>query len=382
MSKAGLYGMDNIGNTCYLNTIIQTLSNIKIFREFLLKDDYIPFLLNKLDKESNLNSQIENISNSIIYQFYRLFNILWDPEYQSDSIKPITLKKKLGLKNPMFKNSLQHDVQEVFTMIIEYMHLEIASKINTNIENPSPLENACLNFWAKEYSPIYNIFHGMYLNTKICSLCKDKTENYEPNLFLSLDIPQNISFDNLNISDFINIKCKYPNIIINDSIKNEMCNLIDEETSIKIIKEYIKEKQQTKSYDLSECLSEYYKTKIIEDVFCNNCLQTCNFHVSYELIIAPKILCIQIKRFNSDLSKINNKITYPQILTLNINNNDENYKLCSIINHIGYDVDHGHYHNYTFSSDHEKWFKYDDDDVNEITNNSSKNAYLLFYEKI
>ena len=32
----GLNGLQNIGNTCYLNTILQCLSNCKLFRESIL----------------------------------------------------------------------------------------------------------------------------------------------------------------------------------------------------------------------------------------------------------------------------------------------------------------------------------------------------------
>jgi ubiquitin C-terminal hydrolase len=218
----GKYGLDNLGNTCYLNTIIQTLSNLQLFRNFLLDDKYIPFLLDKIDNDLDLNSQINYVYNSIIYQFYRLINTIWSDENDSASLKPITLKKKLGLINEIFKNNEQHDVQEAFTIIIEQLHKELCGKINYKIsDNPTNLENACLNFWAKEYSPIYNMFHGMYLNTKICLSCNNKTENYEPNLFLSLDIPEIINIDNFKTVNYIDIKCKKSSINIDNETKEK-----------------------------------------------------------------------------------------------------------------------------------------------------------------
>ena len=37
----GLTGLTNQGNTCYMNSIIQCLSNCKDFRNFILNDNII-----------------------------------------------------------------------------------------------------------------------------------------------------------------------------------------------------------------------------------------------------------------------------------------------------------------------------------------------------
>ena len=56
----GLYGLNNLGNTCYLNSIIQTLSNIPSFRKFLLDKEFEPLIINK-NTCNNVNDVINNV---------------------------------------------------------------------------------------------------------------------------------------------------------------------------------------------------------------------------------------------------------------------------------------------------------------------------------
>ena len=46
----GITGLTNQGNTCYMNSIIQCLSNCKDFRNFLLNDKIIHLLNNSDNK--------------------------------------------------------------------------------------------------------------------------------------------------------------------------------------------------------------------------------------------------------------------------------------------------------------------------------------------
>ena len=43
-------GLNNLGNTCYLNSIIQTFANIELFKKFLLNNTYLDFFMHKLDQ--------------------------------------------------------------------------------------------------------------------------------------------------------------------------------------------------------------------------------------------------------------------------------------------------------------------------------------------
>jgi ubiquitin C-terminal hydrolase len=399
----GIYGLDNLGNTCYLNSIIQTLANIDLFRMFLLNKDFVNFLMHKIESnpDPNIKTKLSIVYDSPLYQFFRIIQTIWNGSIDSESLKPTTLKKKLGLLNSMFKNSQQQDAQEAFTILIEMMHMEIAQKLEIDIDTQTlnPIQTACVNFWAKEYSPLYEIFHGMYLTIRTCNECNHITEEYYPNLFLSLDIPKpgtkslfhesNSSTTPFNILNYIDIRSKIPSIIIDQSTKELMCSKINED-----IIESIREKHEiivnlNATYDISECINDFTSEKIIDDFKCPECKQKCSCSSKTRMVILPQVLCIQIKRFGNNLKKRDNLITFPinldiqSIVSTNINPNlNTKYKLKSVINHSGSTLNLGHYYTYAYSPIHEKWYNFNDETVTEISELEliTPNAYLLFYE--
>ena len=396
----GIYGLDNLGNTCYLNSIIQSLANLNQFRKFLLDKDFVKHLLYKLENsELDLKAKLQTLYDSPIYQFYRIIKTIWTGSIDSESLKPTTLRKKIGLKNSMFKSSQQQDAHEAFSILIEMMHMEIAQKIPLDLEVTSstdPLVTSCVNFWAKEYSPLYNMFHSMYVTKRVCSECKTQTEVFEPNLFLGVDIPKPGTKSQLHsleavpecvILNYINIVCKIPSIIIPESTKQQMCSLLDEQTTQQIKEKHTLISDINAKFDLVDCLEEFVCEKQIDNFVCSECNNTCSCTSRSQMVIPPKTLCIHIKRFSNHLTKRSNLVTFPISLSIDkIVSNPEkfntNYKLKSVINHAGVSLNFGHYYTYAYSSIHEKWFNFNDETVIEMSENMlcTPNAYLLFYE--
>lgn len=398
----GIYGLDNLGNTCYLNSIIQCLTNLSLFRNFLLDKKFIPHLMSKLELlDNDLKTKLHKVYDSPLYQFYRIIKTIWTGSIDSESLKPTTLRKKIGMKNQMFKSSQQQDAHEAFGILIEMMHMEIAQNVNiisSVSSDPNPVIDACINFWAKEYSPLYNIFHSMYMNTRVCSNCNSKTQTFEPNLFLGLDLPktgtkslihEQNQVSELNVSNYINIACKIPSIQIPDSVKSAMCELIDENTISQIKEKHNLIMDINAKYDLVDCIEDFITTKQIDNFKCSECLQSGSCTSKHQIAIPPKILCVHIKRFSNNLTKRSNFVTFPlkldiQKIVLNSDNFNTKYKLKAIINHSGTTLNYGHYYTYAYSDIHEKWYNFNDDNVMEIEERflCTPNAYLLFYESV
>lgn len=394
----GRYGLDNLGNTCYLNSIIQTLVNLPSLQKFILSKDFLPFQLIQFNNSNELlNDQLSSLLDSCIYQLYRIIKTIMDGSIECSSIKPSTLRSKLALHNNIFKISRQQDAQEAFGLIIEIMHNEISQKININYNPENLVEKACNDFWASpnNYSPLYNLLHGMYCTTNICSSCNYTMTNFQPNLFLGLDIPfksikNNISFI---LDDLIEIRCKIPNIIISSLDKKEMCKAINAKTTELIQEKHYIFASKYAKFNIQDCLNDYIQPSTIQDVLCSNCNTKCDSQCHHNLVIAPKILAIHFKRFDNDCMKKDNHISFPLELSIeSIISQDHrvqqnyNYKLYSVINHSSTsgELNYGHYYTFTYSTIHEKWFKFNDSKVSEIeeTDIDTPNAYLLFYERL
>ena len=145
---------------------------------------------------------------------------------------------------------------------------------------------------------------------------------------------------------------------------------------------------QLNSTDLMECLDEYFKNEEMNEENNNQyyddndkCYK--NVYMQQKIIHKPRILIIHLKRWNNNLRK-NQRIIHFDLNTLNMdkymeNNKNVNYNLFGIINHSG-NIFGGHYHSF-IKNDNNKWYNYNDTNVNEIkeTNIKTNKNYVLFY---
>lgn len=112
-SPRGLSGLINFGNTCYMNSAIQCLSNIEILRDYFLSKNFVE----DLDKEKD--------EFGIVVQWYKLMNGIWE---KNCTISPQSFRREvriLALKQGMNMNLVgngQNDVQEFLGFLIDSMH--------------------------------------------------------------------------------------------------------------------------------------------------------------------------------------------------------------------------------------------------------------------
>ena len=199
--KVGFY---NIGNTCFMNSVLQIFLNIKE-----LKDIFIP---KNSEENKNLLSFILNTNNDEInkivsengYLVLELMNLLkskWKGKHKT--LNPRKFKEICGEYNDIFKTSDQQDAHDFYTFVIDKLHEE--TNINYDSENKYKditnnetidtteldLANEC---WAnnirKNASYFYALFMGQLKSTLICSECNTKKIKFEPFSALELPIPE------------------------------------------------------------------------------------------------------------------------------------------------------------------------------------------------
>ncbi|KAL5292387.1 USP42 family protein [Megaselia abdita] len=143
-----------------------------------------------------------------------------------------------------------------------------------------------------------------------------------------------------------------------------------------------------KSDSIEEALDTYFARERLEDMGykCESCKKKVTATKQFFLERAPISLCIQLKRFSIVGTKLNKHITIKPRLDLSKysskrNSESWNYRLVSMITHLGSSQHCGHY-TAIGMSENDTYHQFDDSYVRQISvqNVLNTNAYVIFYE--
>jgi ubiquitin C-terminal hydrolase len=157
----GFITFNNLGNTCYINSVLQCFIYNPFFKKYIIED---------LKKITELN--LENDSYNI--------NLT---EYLNDFFK----------NNKNFKKFEQNDAHEFLTNFLDNLTKIPGEKIKTTEYFDTFLKN-------NNYSPFAWGFHGTLKNSIKCSCCKTVSERYDIFNSINLNVPafeKNISVTSL-----------------------------------------------------------------------------------------------------------------------------------------------------------------------------------------
>ena len=152
--------------------------------------------------------------------------------------------------------------------------------------------------------------------------------------------------------------------------------------------EQIKLDNNTEQLSLEKCFEMFSEKEELDENnewFCDICLKKQKAIKKLEIYYAPKILIIQLKRFNNS-EKIETKVNFP-IKDLDLSkyvlSKDEDddipikYDLFAVANHYG-TISKGHCTAFCKNSLKNKWYEYNDSNVKEISEDNiiTKGAYI------
>lgn len=329
--RKGLCGLTNLGNKCFLNSIIQCLSNSLKLTDYFLSQKYVN------DDPEQLNKRKEE--KFVLITYVQLLVNIWET---NQVLKPKSFVENLSNFIKKYNTLQQQDSHECLLFVLDLLHKSLSYEIEVDINGDVQNETDALmkrsleswkSFYEKNYSFIVETFNGLLYNTVMCNSCKNNEDVFEPYNHLSIDLPDTTT-------------------------------------------------------DLTPCLKTFFQSnESITSWKCSKCNDTgCTKNCKFWSI--PNYLIIHLKRFNTNGMKKRTQIEFP-IEDLNLTEfistdkkdpNNYIYSLYAVNYHSG-DTHGGHYWSCCRNLD-DSWYLFNDAHVTKVMNLKdlvTKDAYILFY---
>ncbi|EJS43962.1 ubp5p [Saccharomyces arboricola H-6] len=360
-----IVGLENMGNCCYMNCILQCLAGTHDLARMFLDNTYSNFI-NFNNTRGSKGLLAKNFAN-LVHNMHKhgAFKPL---NSRITPVQTIQFKKICGHINFMYSDSMQQDCQEFCQFLLDGLHEDLNQnggkkhlkelseeeervRENMSIRKASALEWE--RFLLTDFSAIIDLFQGQYASRLQCQACAHTSTTYQTFSVLSVPVP-----------------------------RIRTCTILD-------------------------CFREFTKCEklgIDEQWSCSKCLKKQPSSKQLKITRLPKKLIINLKRFDNQMNKNNVFVQYPCFLDLtpywardfnheSIVNEDIpargqippfRYRLYGVACHSG-SLYGGHYTSYVYKGPHKGWFFFDDSIYRPIRFDNefvTPNAYVLFYERI
>ncbi|CAB1352295.1 unnamed protein product [Coregonus sp. 'balchen'] len=164
-SPQGLVGLRNLGNTCFMNSILQCLSNTPDLRDYCLRNTH----------RTDLNN---NRRAALMEEFAKLTQTLWT-SVSSEAISPSDFKTQIQRYAPKFVGYNQQDAQEFLRFLLDGLHNEV-NRVTVRPRLPAEdIDHLSDNekgkrMWNKyverEDSKVVDLFVGQLKSSLTCNL--------------------------------------------------------------------------------------------------------------------------------------------------------------------------------------------------------------------
>lgn len=389
----GVTGLRNLGNTCYMNSILQVLSHLHVFRECFLRLDLnqaLELLASAVSRKLGLSSQrvtqpkgtsqgsglsggasrsrnMELIQPkepsskhiSLCHELHTLFQVMWSGKWAL--VSPFAMLHSVWQLIPAFRGYAQQDAQEFLCELLDKVQHELE---RTRTLTPATVPANQRQLIKQVLSVVNTIFHGQLLSQVRCLACDYRSNTIEPFWDLSLEFPERY---HSNSKDAAQVPC-----------------------------------------GLTEMLAKFTETEALEgEIYaCDHCNSKRRRFCSKQVVLTeaqkqlmvhklPQVLRLHLKRFRwsgrNHREKIGVHVQFEQELNMepycckDSSNSPHTqhflYQLSAVVMHHGKGFGSGHYTAFCYNTEGGFWVHCNDSKLSvcAVEEVCKAQAYILFY---
>ncbi|KAM9826081.1 uncharacterized protein ACBT44_006474 isoform 1-T1 [Syngnathus typhle] len=355
--RPGVCGLDNSGNSCYLNAVLQCVCSTVPLVEHLLHQD--------------TRKELARAKCQVAQMFVRLLEQMWLG--RSSSCAPVEARNLLRSILPQFNNHSQQDAQELLLLLFNALHDDLKKVGRRKMRFSKQLIRDQERMWATgvgESTIVSKFFEGTLSYVTVCMRCDQQTINTQMFTVLSLPIPTHIS------------KCSIQ-VHFGPNWSPSTDDMIYDLPSLQCVR------------FVQDCLSLFFKQSLLtggEKIMCSACELREETALLTYLDKPPEILVLHLKRFGckgKNQVKLRTNVIFSTELDLSLfvsssaqKTSSSSYRLYAVMNHAGH-LNMGHYTALCHNTLTQTWHRFDDSAVQELHDShvQSPDAYVLLYSR-
>ncbi|XP_077450810.1 uncharacterized protein LOC144069348 [Stigmatopora argus] len=321
--RPGVCGLDNSGNFCYLNAVLQCVCSTVPLVEHLLHHD--------------TRKELARAKCDMAQMFVRLLEQMWLG--RSSSCAPVEARSVLCSALAEFNNQSQQDAQELLLHLFNALHEDLKKVLRGPRCGKA---QDVLKRAAAEATIVSKLFEGHLSYMTVCMQCDHQTYSTQTFTVLSLPIPTHIS--KCSIQDCLSLFFEQTLLTGGETMLCSACEL-------------------RKETALLTCLEKAPEILVL--------------HLKRFRCKGKKQVKLRTNVFFS------NELDLSLFLSGSAQNTScSSYRLYAVVNHVGH-LNMGHYTALCHNALSQKWHCFDDSVVRELHDGhvQSPDAYVLLYSR-
>jgi len=385
----GSCGLQNLGNTCYVNASLQGLLHCEPLVKFFHQCS--GFLPPKSSSGTPCSAR-----RRLVHSVHDTMRLAY--RGNTRAFAPNELVRSVFELNPMFRGYGQQDSQEFLGHILESLHEELRTEVPVEPQPTSPAEGGAAEGGEGAAAPkpqttstsvINDIFEGVLLSEVTCLQCKRVSKTDEKFRILPVSIPSKKQQKKLRQEqqddDNISVSCGSGRRRHGRGWLQMFRRWLGLEKKMNI--------------SLADCMGSFCCPEDLrgsDKYKCEHCKTLNDSTKKLSVLQLPEVLCIHVKRFRYDGyfgaqfgSKVSEHVEFP-LTDLDVSSfvrrhekfdqTNTKYDLMAVVNHRG-GLGGGHYIAYARNFLDNSWYEFDDAHVSSMAASEVQRteAYILFY---